>query len=91
MAQQLSGIVPAGINPKLLKLIREKNLLWHDYWRPTNWAFLYGDRTVQPSSRDHMNPNVRWFPQELEHYRALIAAKENEMMKELEASGRKLP
>ena len=92
MAQQLSGVAPpAEINPKLLKLIREKNLLWHDYWRPTNWAFLYGDRTVQPSSRDHMNPNVRWFPQELENYRALIAAKENEMMKEQDASGRKLP
>jgi hypothetical protein len=92
MAQQLSGVAPpAEINPKLLKLIREKNLLWHDYWRPTNWAFLYGDRTVQPSSRDHMNPNVRWFPQELENYRALIAAKENEMMKEQDANGRKLP
>jgi hypothetical protein len=27
--------------------VRVKNRLWHDYWRPTNWAFLHGDRTQQ--------------------------------------------
>jgi hypothetical protein len=61
---------------KALQLIREKNRLWHQYWRPANWAFLYGDRTAQPSSRDHLDPKIRWFPGELEQYRQLIAAKE---------------
>ena len=69
----------------------QKQALWHRYWRPSNWAFLYGDRTPQPSSRDHLNPNVRWFPQELEQYRALIEAKENELWKLSQEMGRKLP
>jgi hypothetical protein len=53
-----------------------KNRLWFDYWRPQNWAFLGGDRTEQPSSRDHRDPAVRWFPAEIERYPALIANKE---------------
>ncbi len=75
----------------LRPLIRVKNQLWHDYWRPSNWAFLYGDRTAQPSSRDHLNPGIRWFPAELEKYHALINAKEQELWKRSEAMGRKLP
>lgn len=65
----------------LLAAVREKNRLWHHYWRPDNWAFLHGDRTAQPSSRDHLNPQLRWFPAELERYRALIAEKEQEIWK----------
>ncbi|HRJ07729.1 MAG TPA: hypothetical protein PK490_04390 [Prosthecobacter sp.] len=65
----------------LLAAVREKNRLWHHYWRPDNWAFLHGDRTAQPSSRDHLNPRLRWFPAELERYRALIAEKEQEIWK----------
>ncbi len=76
---------------QLRDLASEKEKLWHQYWRPSNWAFLYGDRTTQPSSRDHLNPSVRWFPQELEQYRKLIAAKENELWKLSEELGRKLP
>jgi hypothetical protein len=45
--------------------IVNKNDLWFRYWRPTNWAFLYGNRQTQPSSRDHKNPSRRWFPAEL--------------------------
>lgn len=63
----------------LLALLAAKNQLWFDYWRPQNWAFLAGDRTEQPSSRDHKNPKVRWFPQELEEFLPLIAAKEREI------------
>ncbi|HEY2343001.1 MAG TPA: hypothetical protein VGH90_08235, partial [Chthoniobacteraceae bacterium] len=37
---------------RLLDLIVEKNRLWFRYYRPQNWAFLAGDRTEQPSSRD---------------------------------------
>lgn len=69
--------------------VREKNRLWHHYWRPDNWAFLHGDRTAQPSSRDHLNPQLRWFPAELERYQKLIADKENELWKLAEE--RKVP
>lgn len=76
---------------ELKAAIVAKNKLWHDYWRPSNWAFLHGDRTSQPSSRDHLDPRRRWFPAELEQYRALIEARENELWKKAEELGRKLP
>ena len=50
----------------------EKNRLWFLYVRPTNWAFLGGDRTEQLSSRDHRDPKIRWFPQEIEQFVPLI-------------------
>jgi hypothetical protein len=50
---------------KLRQAIVKKNDIWFRYWRPTNWAFLYGNRQTQPSSRDHKNPGRRWFPEEL--------------------------
>jgi hypothetical protein len=56
-----------------------KNHLWLHYWRPHNWAFLGGDRTTQPSSRDHTDPKVRWMPVEMEKYVPLIREKENEI------------
>ena len=75
----------------LRPLIQAKNKLWHEYWRPSNWAFLYGDRTAQPSSRDHLNPQVRWFPKELEKYQGMIREKEEEIWKQAEVLGRKVP
>ncbi len=77
-----------GLEP-LRTAVRAKNRLWHQYWRPDNWAFLHGDRTAQPSSRDHLNPQLRWFPAELERYQKLIADKENELWKLAEE--RKVP
>lgn len=50
----------------LRQAIRQKNTLWFRYWRPTNWAFLYGNRQTQPSSRSHENRGIRWFHNELE-------------------------
>lgn len=76
---------------KLRPLIQAKNKLWHEYWRPSNWAFLYGDRTAQPSSRDHLNPQVRWFPKELEKYQGMIREKEEAIWKLAEEQGRKVP
>jgi len=76
---------------RLKALIRQKNTLWHRYWRPANWAFLHGDRTAQPSSRDHVDPSQRWFPSELEQYPPLIEAKENEIWKLANDLGGKLP
>ncbi len=53
-----------------------KNRLWFDYSRPQNWAFLGGDRITQPSSHDHRDPKVRWFPGEMEKFVPLITAAE---------------
>jgi len=63
---------------RLRQTILAKNQLWFDHWRPMNWAFLHGDRVEQPSSHDHRNPKVRWFPQEMEKFLPLIATKERE-------------
>ena len=52
----------------------ERNTLWKGYTRPTNWAFLAGDRTEQLSSRDHRDPKIRWFPAEMEQFVPLLQA-----------------
>lgn len=61
---------------KVRQTVIAKNKLWFDYWRPQNWAFLGGDRTSVPSSRDHRDPKVRWFPAEMEKYLPLISVQE---------------
>jgi hypothetical protein len=63
----------------LRSLVAAKNRLWFNYSRPQNWAFLAGDRTNQPSSRDHIDRNKRWFPEELGKFVPLIEAKEKEI------------
>ena len=75
-----SGAVSPPKFERMRQAILEKNQLWFDYWRPMNWAFLHGDRIEQPSSHDHRNPKVRWFPQEMEKFLPLIEAKEREVM-----------
>jgi hypothetical protein len=87
-ARELSLPVPA-LSPtntwtaphleELRQLIISKNRLWFDYWRPQNWAFLGGDRTEQPSSRDHRDPKIRWFPTEMKKFTTLIAEKERQI------------
>jgi hypothetical protein len=74
-----TGAIAHSATERLRQAIIVKNQLWFDYWRPQNWAFLAGDRTEQPSSRDHRNPKVRWFPNELEQFLPLIEAKEREV------------
>ena len=49
-----------------------KNQLWAHSVRPTNWAFLAGDRTEQLSSRDHRDRTIRWFPAEMEQFGPLL-------------------
>ena len=76
----------------LRQSITAKNRLWFHYYRPQNWAFLAGDRTNQPSSRDHLDPSKRWFPEELEKFVPLIDAKDAEiwaLAKKLSALGGK--
>jgi hypothetical protein len=63
----------------LEKAIAKKNRLWDRYRRPQNWAFLAGDRTTQPSSRDHLDPSKRWFPEEMKEFIPLIEAQEREI------------
>lgn len=87
----LAGGDLSAPDEKLQALVRAKNLLWHRYWRPANWAFLHGDRTAQPSSRDHEDPTRRWFPAELEKYLPLIEAKEKEIGTRANELGGKLP
>jgi hypothetical protein len=74
-----SGGGQSEAHTRLLQAITAKNRLWFDYWRVQNWAFLAGDRTVQPSSRDHRDPSKRWFPAEREEFLPLVTAKEQEI------------
>lgn len=69
----------AATEQKLLDTIRARNRLWDRYRRPQNWAFLAGDRTTQPSSRDHRDPSKRWFPDEMKEFVPLIEAKDGEI------------
>lgn len=87
----LAAVVPL-LNPKLTTLVAAKNRLWFHYYRPQNWAFLAGDRTNQPSSRDHLDPSKRWFPDELAKFLPLVEAKDAEiwaLAKKLSAEGGK--
>ncbi|MCP4783499.1 MAG: hypothetical protein GY878_08095, partial [Fuerstiella sp.] len=59
------GLKPASAE-SLRQAIARKNDFWFRYWRPTNWAFLYGNRQQTASSRDHTDPSRRWFPDELQ-------------------------
>ena len=70
------GVWPDPKLEKVRQAVIAKNRLWFDYSRPQNWAFLGGDRTTQPSSRDHRDPKVRWFPSEMEKFLPLIAEAE---------------
>lgn len=64
---------------RLLDVIRAKNRRWFHFVRPENWAFLDGDRTVQPASRDHRDAEQRWFPEEMKEWRSLVAESEREV------------
>ncbi|MBI3415541.1 MAG: SGNH/GDSL hydrolase family protein [Verrucomicrobia bacterium] len=75
------GVWPNTAFERIRQKVVAKNKLWFNYWRPQNWAFLGGDRISQPSSRDHRDPRVRWFPAEMEKFVPLIEAKEKEIEK----------
>ena len=66
-----------GIEP----LVQKKNQLWYQYYRPTNWAFLFGDRQNVPSSRDNEDPERRWFVEEIERILTLIAETDKKIWK----------
>jgi len=59
--------------------VAKKSSLWDRYRRPQNWAFLAGDRITQASSRDHLDPTKRWFPEEMKEFIPLIETKDREI------------
>ena len=59
--------------------IQHKNILWRRHWRPTNWAFVYGNRQTQPSSHDHRSGKPRWFPIEIDAIIPLIEKTETQI------------
>ena len=68
-----------GITPKpdaetaaVRREVVEMERLWFDYWRPMNWAFLSGDRTTQPYSKDWKDSSKRIFPEEMEDFLPLL-------------------
>ncbi len=69
-------------SPKLQALeqaLRRKDFLWQQFYHPTNFAFLYGDRQSQPASRSHLNKDKRWFKEEVSQIPALIDESESDI------------
>ena len=65
-------------NEPVRKEVVEFERLWFDYWRPMNWAFLTGDRTNVPYSKDWKDTSKRIFPQEMQDFLPLLKqAEEN--------------
>ncbi len=94
MVEQLTGSNPISgdalkedgtfANAKLEELrqaIVKKNFLWHQHWRPTNWAFAYGDRQHVAASHDHRPGKPRWMPKEIDQIIQLIEVAEGEIAK----------
>ncbi len=50
-AQRVVTNLPHDPPSELHAAIVEKNRLWSQCWRPSNWNFAYGDRTSQPFAR----------------------------------------
>lgn len=73
------GAFPRPAYEALRSGIRRKNVLFSESWRPTNWAFLGGDRIEQPSSRDHLDRRIRWFPIEVQEIPALVRREEEKI------------
>jgi hypothetical protein len=89
---KLDLMVSTGAETKdFVKAVQTKSHLWHYYWRPSNWAFLHGDRTNQPSSRDPVNPQVRLFPAEQEEYLPLIKEAEEKIFQLVQEAQKKVP
>ena len=83
MASQLDFPLPiegsadtSAMESALSDAIARKNRLWQQYYRPTNWAFLFGNRQHVPASRDPVERDQRWFVREIDALPALIAESE---------------
>ncbi len=74
---------------RLRASIGVKNALWNTSWRPANWSFLAGDRMEQPSSRDHLDRRVRWFPVEIQQFPAMVRREEEKIDALIQAAEKK--
>jgi hypothetical protein len=82
-AAQLNLPAPRNLwSGPLRKSILKKNALWRQYWLPTNWAFLYGNRQQTASSRSHLNSGYRWFPEEIQSILPELEKLENAITQE---------
>lgn len=70
------GLTPATNEP-VRQQVLELERLWFDYWRPMNWAFLTGDRTNVPYSKDWRDSSKRIFPQEMQDFLPLLKQAED--------------
>lgn len=89
IASQLLG-TELVYSPKLEAIRREvveKNHLWTSYWRPGNWAFLYGDRTTQPFSHDWQDRTKRIFPEEVRRFEPMILEAERKINDQKKRAG----
>ena len=83
-----SGKLTSTKHEKIRQAILVKEKLWFQYWRPTNWAFLYGDRQRVPSSKRYNKPGERWFPNEVESVLPLLK-KAEQRIDQLVGGGKK--
>ncbi|GAB3253759.1 hypothetical protein GCM10027347_13740 [Larkinella harenae] len=72
----------SGTLAALQQEVQKKNELWFNYWRPSNWAFLNGDRTTQPFSHDWQDKTRRIFPEEMKTFEPLIREAEQQIWNE---------
>jgi putative heme-binding domain-containing protein len=75
--------LPSQPNENVRQQVLEMERLWFDYWRPMNWAFLTGDRTNVPYSKDWKDTSKRIFPQEMEDFLPLLNQAEDNIRKAL--------
>jgi hypothetical protein len=69
----------AAFEEPVMEAVLKKNHLWQQFYRPTNWGFLFGDRQWVPSSRDHLNSEHRWFVEELSKLPHMIYESDTEI------------
>jgi putative heme-binding domain-containing protein len=86
MAEQITKALGLQtiVNETIRAQVLEFERLWFDYWRPMNWAFLTGDRTNVPYSKDWKDSTKRIFPQEMEDFLPLLDQAEKNIQAALE-------
>lgn len=63
---------PEADTEALRSAIIEMERLWFDSWRPMNWAFITGDRTITPFARDWRDNSELLLPLEMKDFEPLL-------------------
>ena len=63
---------PAADTAAVRSAVLAMERVWFDQWRPMNWAFLTGDRTNVPYSKDWHDTTARIFPEEMKEFGPLL-------------------